>query len=81
MAPSTRRAPAADPAAREPDEVWGWLLIVAGALAVLAVHFDLLGRAGIYVRRDGSAAFGWGLDVVPLGLLVTGWTLVAGRAR
>ncbi|MGD0344393.1 MAG: DNA translocase FtsK [Acidimicrobiales bacterium] len=54
---------------------------MAGALAVLAVHFDLLGRAGIYVRRDGSAAFGWGLDVVPLGLLVTGWTLVAGRAR
>jgi len=54
---------------------------VGGALAVLAVHFNLLGRAGIYVRRDGSAAFGWGLDVVPLGLLVTGWTLVAGRAR
>jgi S-DNA-T family DNA segregation ATPase FtsK/SpoIIIE len=54
---------------------------VAGALAVLAIHFNLLGRGGVYVRRDGAAAFGWGLDVLPLGLLVTGWTLVAGRAR
>jgi S-DNA-T family DNA segregation ATPase FtsK/SpoIIIE len=80
-APSARRRPTPDEAAREPDEVWGWLLLVGGALAVLAVHFNLLGRAGVYVRRDGAAAFGWGLDVLPLGLLVVGWTLIAGRAR
>ncbi len=78
---STRRHLAADPSAREPEEVWGWLLLVVGALAVLAVHFNLLGNAGVYVRRDGAAAFGWGLDVAPVGFLVVGWTLIAGRAR
>jgi S-DNA-T family DNA segregation ATPase FtsK/SpoIIIE len=57
------------------------LLLVVGALAVLGVHFNLLGRAGIYLRRDGAAAFGWGLDVLPLALLVVGGSLVAGRAR
>jgi S-DNA-T family DNA segregation ATPase FtsK/SpoIIIE len=72
---------AVDEAAREPDEVWGWLLIVLGVLAVLAVHFNLLGRAGDHVHHYGAAGLGWGLDVVPLGLLVAGWTLVAGRAR
>ena len=75
------RRPLADEATRDLDEICGWLLLVVGALAVLAVHFNLLGRAGVYLRRDGAAAFGWGLDVLPLGLLVTGWTLVVGRAR
>ncbi|HXZ82257.1 MAG TPA: DNA translocase FtsK [Acidimicrobiales bacterium] len=78
---AARRGPAADEIAREPDEIWGWLLLVVGALAVLAVHFNLLGRAGIYVRRDGAAVLGWGLDVLPLSFLVVGWTLVSGRAR
>jgi hypothetical protein len=78
---ATKRAAAHDETAREPDEVWGWLLIVVGALAVLAIHFNLLGPAGIGVRREGAAGLGWGLDVLPLGLLVAGGTLVVGRAR
>jgi S-DNA-T family DNA segregation ATPase FtsK/SpoIIIE len=76
-----RRAAARDETAREPDEVWGWLLIVVGVLAVLAIHFNLLGPAGIGVRRVGAAGLGWGLDVLPLGLVVAGGTLVVGRAR
>ena len=78
---ATKRAAAHDETTREPDEVWGWLFIVVGALAVLAIHFNLLGPAGIGVRREGAAGLGWGLDALPLGLLVAGWTLVSGRAR
>jgi DNA segregation ATPase FtsK/SpoIIIE, S-DNA-T family len=57
------------------------LLLSLGALAVLAVHLDLLGPAGVEVHRYGSAAFGWGLDVVPLALVTVGWSLISGRAR
>ena len=80
-AKSTARARRAEAAARHPDDVWGWLLLALGALGVLAIHFDLLGPAGVEIQRYGSAGVGWGLDVVPLGLVAIGWTLIAGRSK
>ncbi|MGA8297705.1 MAG: DNA translocase FtsK 4TM domain-containing protein, partial [Acidimicrobiales bacterium] len=68
-------------AERHADDVYGWLLLAVGALGLLGVYLDLLGPAGGWVHRYGSAAFGWGLDVVPIGLLVVGWTLISARAR
>ena len=87
--PAARRAPARPSAvqrggaflARQPDDVWGWLVLVLGVLFVLGVHLDVLGLAGRYVRRYGADGLGWGMDVVPASLLVTGVTLIAGRAR
>ncbi len=90
-APAQRRAvvPARPPAgrrfvglvARQPDELWGWLLVVLGLLLVLGVHADVLGLAGHYLRRYGAAVLGWGLDVLPLGLVAVGVSLVAGKSR
>ncbi|MHB1781552.1 MAG: DNA translocase FtsK [Acidimicrobiales bacterium] len=90
-APGPRRAvaPARLPAsrriarlvARQPDELWGWLLVVLGLLLVLGVHADVLGLAGHYLRRYGAAVLGWGLDVLPLGLVAVGASLVAGKSR
>ena len=50
-------------------------------LSGLAVHAGLLGLVGRGVFRYGAAAFGWGLDVVPLGLAAAGASLIAGRHR
>jgi DNA segregation ATPase FtsK/SpoIIIE, S-DNA-T family len=80
LAPPRRQSRAAE-AQRHVDDVYGWLLLVLGALGVLGVYLGLLGPAGGIVHRYGSAAFGWGLDVVPLGLIVLGWTLISARAR
>ncbi len=79
-APSHRKIRAAE-AQRHGDDVYGWLLLVLGVLGVLGAYLDLLGPAGGGIQRYGSSAFGWGLDVVPLGLIGIGWTLIAARAR
>ena len=79
-APSHRKIRAAE-AKRHADDVYGWLLLVLGALGLLGVYLDLLGPAGGEIHRYGAAAFGWGLDVVPVGLIGIGWTLIAARAR
>ena len=67
--------------ARQPDEVWGFVLIVVGVLLVLACYVDVLGLVGREARRYGALGLGWGLDVLPLGALVAGLTLVRSRAR
>jgi S-DNA-T family DNA segregation ATPase FtsK/SpoIIIE len=54
---------------------------VLGVLLALALYLDVLGLAGHYVRRYGAAGLGWGADVVPLGLVAVGASLVAGRSR
>ncbi len=66
---------------RQPDEVWGWVLVVAGLLSALGIHLDLLGYAGHELRRAGSSSLGWGEDVLPGALLAGGISLIAGRAR
>ena len=66
---------------RQPDEVWGWLLLLVGVLAALGVHFDLLGLAGRELRRVGAAGLGWGEDVVPAALVLGAVSLILGRAR
>jgi hypothetical protein len=66
---------------RQPDEVWGWALLVAALLAALGIHFDLLGMAGRELREVGTSGLGWGEDVLPAALLAGGIGLIAGRAR
>ncbi|HUY30991.1 MAG TPA: DNA translocase FtsK [Acidimicrobiales bacterium] len=86
-APSRR--PAREPLARrlaravaaQPDDLWGWLLLVGGLLLALALYADVLGLAGAALRRYGDDAFGWGADTVPVGFAVAGVSLVVGRAR
>ena len=63
------------------EESWGWALLVVGVLAVLGIHFNLLGPAGHMLRRGSARALGWGADVVPAALLVGGVILLAGRRR
>ncbi|HVC25904.1 MAG TPA: DNA translocase FtsK [Acidimicrobiales bacterium] len=81
----TRRDPlalrAARAVARQPDDLWGWLLLVLGVLLALALYADVLGLAGTVLRRYGGDAFGWGADTVPVGLVAAGASLVVGRAR
>ena len=64
----------------QPDDAWGVVLLVVGVLAVLAVHFSVLGPAGAAVKSGLARAFGWGEDVVPGALLVGGAVLVAQRS-
>ncbi|HTW98910.1 MAG TPA: DNA translocase FtsK, partial [Acidimicrobiales bacterium] len=66
---------------RQPDDVWGWMLLVLGLLAALGVYFDLLGLAGHDFRRVGASGLGWGEDAVPAAFVAGGITLVAGRSR
>jgi S-DNA-T family DNA segregation ATPase FtsK/SpoIIIE len=48
---------------------------------VLALYADLLGFAGHYTRLAGYRAFGWGVDVLPVALVLGGCVLLAHRAR
>ena len=81
----TRREPVGRAAARfvsrQPVELWGGLLFVVGLLLALGVYANLLGLAGHVVRRYGADLLGWGLDVVPAGLVAAGASLVVGRSR
>ncbi len=54
--------------------------MLVGVLAALGVHFGVLGPVGTSVRVNGARAFGWGEDVVPVGLVLGGVLLVAQRA-
>ncbi len=66
---------------RQPDETWGFVLLVAGVLLVLGIYVDVLGLAGHWLRSGTSRAFGWGADTIPACVLAAGGVLVAGRAR
>jgi S-DNA-T family DNA segregation ATPase FtsK/SpoIIIE len=48
---------------------------------VVALYADLLGFAGHYVRLGGYRVFGWGVDVLPIALVLGGCVLLAHRAR
>ncbi len=54
--------------------------MLVGVLAVLAVHFSLLGPVGFAVKSGAGRLFGWGEDVVPGTLIVGGAVLVAQRS-
>ncbi len=64
----------------QPDDAWGLVLVLVGVLAALGVYFDALGPAGTGLFRLGAKTFGWGMDVVPAGLVVGGALLIAERA-
>ncbi|HVB01514.1 MAG TPA: DNA translocase FtsK [Acidimicrobiales bacterium] len=67
--------------AEQPDEVWGWVALVLGILSGLGIYASVLGLVGHGVRRIGADGFGWGQDVIPVALVVSGLTLIFGRAR
>lgn len=67
--------------ARQPDEVWGVVLLVVGVLLVLGVHLDVLGLVGGFLRRWLAAGLGWGADMLPAGFVVGGVALLVGRTR
>jgi S-DNA-T family DNA segregation ATPase FtsK/SpoIIIE len=56
-------------------------LVVVGVLVALGIYGNLLGPVGHLLRTGGVRAFGWGVDVVPTALLVSGVILLSGRAR
>jgi S-DNA-T family DNA segregation ATPase FtsK/SpoIIIE len=64
----------------QPDDAWGFLLVLVGVLLALGIHFDVLGPAGTAIRHGGGRLFGWGEDVVPASLAVGGALLVAQRS-
>ena len=64
---------------RQPADVWGLVLLVAGVLAGLAVYGDLLGPAGRVLDHAGRSTLGWAVALVPPGLALVGWVLVRGR--
>jgi S-DNA-T family DNA segregation ATPase FtsK/SpoIIIE len=64
---------------RQPADVWGLVLLVAGVLAALAVYGDLLGPAGRLLDHAGRSTLGWAVALVPPGLALVGWVLVRGR--
>ncbi len=61
--------------------MWGTALALLGVLLVLGVYLDLLGLAGHGVRGWLANGLGWGADVLPVGCLVGGTVLLAGRSR
>ncbi|HEY1635570.1 MAG TPA: DNA translocase FtsK 4TM domain-containing protein [Acidimicrobiales bacterium] len=64
---------------RQPADVWGLVLLVAGVLAGLAVYADLLGPGGRLFDHAGRSILGWAVALVPPGLALVGWVLVRGR--
>ncbi|TMM19839.1 MAG: hypothetical protein E6G01_01455, partial [Actinobacteria bacterium] len=67
------------PLLRQPADVWGLVLLVAGVLAALAVYGDVLGPAGRFFDHLGRSAIGWAVVLVPPGLALVGWVLVRDR--
>jgi S-DNA-T family DNA segregation ATPase FtsK/SpoIIIE len=67
--------------ARQPDEVWGLVLVLLGIMLVLGVHLDVLGLLGRLVRGWLADGLGWGADVLPGGFVVVGSLVALGRAR
>ncbi len=65
--------------ARQPADVWGLVLMVAGVLAALAVYGDVLGPAGRLFDHAGRSLLGWGIVIVPPGLALAGWVLLRER--
>jgi S-DNA-T family DNA segregation ATPase FtsK/SpoIIIE len=63
---------------RQPADVWGLVLLVAGVLAGLAVYADLLGPGGRLLDHAGRSILGWAIALVPPGLALVGWVLVRG---
>jgi S-DNA-T family DNA segregation ATPase FtsK/SpoIIIE len=61
--------------------VWGWVASVFGVLFILGIYLSVLGYLGHGIRRVGADGFGWGEDVLPIALIVAGFTLIAGRSR
>jgi DNA segregation ATPase FtsK/SpoIIIE-like protein len=64
----------------QPDDAWGLLLVIAGILLALGIHFGVLGPAGNAIRTGGGRLLGWGEDVIPASFLVGGLLLVAQRS-
>ena len=64
---------------RQPADVWGLVLLVAGVLAALAVYGNVLGPAGRLLDHAGRSTLGWAVALVPPGLVLVGWVLVRGR--
>ena len=65
----------------QPDDASGLLLLLAGVLLALGIHFGALGPAGRAIEHSGGRLVGWGEDVIPASLLVGGALLVAKRSR
>ncbi len=67
--------------ARQPDEVWGWAILVLGVVLALATYGDVAGPAGRVLRRGLADAFGFGEDTTPVALVAVGGLVLLGRAR
>ncbi|MDP9441075.1 MAG: DNA translocase FtsK 4TM domain-containing protein, partial [Actinomycetota bacterium] len=78
---SQLRATVAAHLGRQSDDVWGLLLMLAGALAALGIYADLTGPLGRVLRDASGAALGWGRMLFPVGLAGTGAMLVRGGPR
>jgi S-DNA-T family DNA segregation ATPase FtsK/SpoIIIE len=67
--------------ARQPEEAWGWIALLAGVVLALATYGDVAGPLGNALRRFEAYALGFGEDTVPVSLVAVGAVLVLGRAR
>ena len=53
------------------------LFIVLGIFSALGLYLNLLGVTGHGLYRYGALALGWGQDIVPIGLIAAGISLIA----
>ena len=63
------------------DEIIGWTFTIVSLLLMLGIYLDVLGPSGRLVRHYGALAFGWGEDVFPIVLLLSGITMIVKRPR
>jgi S-DNA-T family DNA segregation ATPase FtsK/SpoIIIE len=66
---------------RQADDVWGVVLLVAGALAGLAIYFGLAGPAGAALEGATGDVVGWARVLVTPALAIAGITLIRGGPR
>jgi S-DNA-T family DNA segregation ATPase FtsK/SpoIIIE len=66
---------------RQADDVWGVLLVVAGALAGLGIYLGLAGPAGQAMKSSTGDVIGWSRLLVTPALVLTGITLIRGVTR
>ncbi|MDQ1412304.1 MAG: segregation ATPase FtsK/SpoIIIE, family, partial [Acidimicrobiaceae bacterium] len=66
---------------RQADDVWGVLLVVAGALAGLGIYLGLAGPAGQAMKSSTGDVMGWSRLLVTPALVLTGITLIRGVTR